>query len=837
NRGPGADGSLGVSIVADGAYAAGAEGINYFGLDGAYSWDSWGGTSRSAPVAAGNMALIYQAYKQKHGEWPTYDVARALMMSGATHLNYDVLTQGAGAVNADRATDIAGGHGGFYALPSTWQPGDYRGTEYPGFANILGPGESDTQTFTLTNDSADPITVSLTDGWMRLVGSKTFDWTSSPIDEESPYNGLVAPDYLIPIDAEDIPADADLMVVRMNLPFEQFDINGNYSVDAGDPANVNSEWRLLVYNWTDVDGDGLLWDDVDGNGVVNHVDADRIKNADWALDLDWENSEIDQYEYMRFGYHRPSGTNYQMWVREPLERMADGLFIGLQHSRRNANQPTTDMTFEIAFYSYEDWDWLSLDEDEITIPAGGSAEFQGTLAVPEGTPYGGYEGAILVEDQTADAEHTTVIPVYVSVAATWDGVGGVEFGGVAADDPDALYSNGSVRGLYDWSWRAESGDWRFFFLDVTEQPAPGTKMIIRTEWGDEAPTDIDTIVLGPKVDGFTNPKSTELDPPIYEPDYYGPYTLDTIGKSPNKNLGDGIWRFDTATGGPEDWLTVPLNEGLHQVLLHNVLHSGKVSTVPFTTTLGTVTVNPSAVELTTDSNSGSFVITFTSGIELEGLTVEAFGLSAPQVYLGQTVTQSATQNPEDDPLNEKNGWKLFPFTLKHASSAEIWTENTSTNDLDMYVFHDANRDGNFAYPDEVIGASETATSEEYVQLLNPRDGDYLVGVFGWDVTGGGEYDLVIQPVQGNSLKVTGAPDTVLPGELVTLTVSYTDAMPDQPFKAVLPLLFNMGGESQPMGKALPAADEPETRTYYGALTLGPSVAPGAVVVPITIIRQ
>jgi len=829
NRGPGADGSIGVDIVADGAYAAGAEGINYFGFDGAYSWDSWGGTSRSAPVASGNMALIYQAYKAKHGTWPTYEVARALMMSGATNLNYDVLTQGAGAVNADRATDVAGGHNGFYAQPSTWQPGDYRGSEYPGFTNILGPGQSDTQTFTLTNDSDKAIKVSLTDGWMRLVDSQTFEWTSSPIDEESAYNGLVVPDYLIPIDAEDIPAGTDLMVVRMNYPFEQFDINGNYSRDTGDPENFNSEWRLLVYNWTDVDGDGLLWDDVDENGVVNHVNSENIKNADWSYDLDWANSEIDQYEYMRFGYNRPSGSTFQMWVREPLEQMADGLFIGLQHSMRNASQPTTDMTFEIAFYSYTDWDWLSLDQTEMVIPAASSIEFQGTLAVPEGTPYGGYEGAILVQDAaqsyvtylpmivndgtgamanggakvTASAyqPHVTVIPVYVSVAATWDGTGSVEFGGAAADDPDALYSNGSVRGLYDWSWRAESGDWRFFFMDVTEQPATGTKMVVRSEWGDAAPTDIDTVVLGPVLDEFTDSESTR-----YDPDYYGPYTLDTIGKSPNRNVAAGIWRFDTATGGAEDWVTASLNEGLHQVLMHNVLHSGVSGTVPFTVTVGTVAVDPITVNLDTDSDSGSFVITFTSGIELDDLAVEAFGLSAPEIYEDQTVTQSDTQEPGDDPLNEANGWKLFPFSLEHASSATIWTDNATTNDIDMYVFFDANADGVFSYPDEVLSSSATGTSSEFVRLLNPEDGDYLVGVFGWDVTGGGTYDLFIQSVQGNDLTVSGAPDSVTPGTPVVLTVDYS--------------------------KTMTAGS-----TYYGALTLGPSVAPGAVVVPIAITRQ
>ena len=34
--------------------------------------------------------------------------------------------------------------------PNEWRVGDYRGTEYPVFANVIAPGDSDSQTFTLT---------------------------------------------------------------------------------------------------------------------------------------------------------------------------------------------------------------------------------------------------------------------------------------------------------------------------------------------------------------------------------------------------------------------------------------------------------------------------------------------------------------------------------------------------------------------------------------------------------------------------------------------------------------------------------------------------------------
>ena len=66
NRGFGANATNGVDVVADGAYAPGDATLNTV-LDGRNAWETWGGTSRSTPVAAGATALVYQAYEKAHG--------------------------------------------------------------------------------------------------------------------------------------------------------------------------------------------------------------------------------------------------------------------------------------------------------------------------------------------------------------------------------------------------------------------------------------------------------------------------------------------------------------------------------------------------------------------------------------------------------------------------------------------------------------------------------------------------------------------------------------------------------------------------------------------------
>jgi len=117
-----------------------------------------------------------------------------------------------------------------------------------------------------------------------------------------------------------------------------------------------------------------------------------------------------------------------------------------------------------------------------TIPNGTIVLRDGRIAavganvdVPADAPYGMYSGSIVL----TNGDDSIVVPVAVAVAAEVsqdaDGAitGSLQFGGedVAEAQQNLLYNNGSVFGANDWTWREESGDWRFFFLDVPNEPA------------------------------------------------------------------------------------------------------------------------------------------------------------------------------------------------------------------------------------------------------------------------------------------------------------------------------------------------------------------------------
>ncbi len=822
NRGPGARGTAGVDVVANGAYAAGDEALNYYSVstwgapNGNLSWASWGGTSRSSPVAMGNLALLYQAYKAKNGVWPSWDVARALLKSASTDLNGDVLTQGAGSVNADRGTAVAGGWYGLYVTPDEWNPGAYQGVDYPAFAHVMTQTQAVSQTFTLKNTGIQTITASIENGNPTLISSKTFTYTVTPamVAAMSP-SSFDAPQLVIPITATAgkilsntwwsniaIPADTQLMVVNMRLPYSQYDANGDY--------NWDNRWRLLMYNWKDVNGDGYVWHDKDKNGVVNYSLSTNA-TIDLNFDPNWSDpaTELDRWEYVRFDYVKPGGTVYQLTIHDPLTRMQDGLFLGLQ--RYAASTVTqTDMTFRIDFYKYMPVTWLSTSEDSAVVPPGASELFTVT-ATTNGTAAGIYEAAIKVTDpggtisgtvfgptgtvpvSATFAAHTSVIPVVMTVAP--DFAQGMTFGGAAqaAAQAGLQYNNAVVRGYADWLWRAESGDWRFFFFDNKTVPAAGTKLLVKNEWADAAPhTDLDTVVMGPTLDVFSRPLDLNPASPTYNPygnpAYYGPYTLDTVGKSPNTNTSAGIWRFNTSTGGAEDWVSAPFTTGLHLIAPHNVLFEGDKFDVPFTTTVGTLSANPYTIDLSTYADQGTQTVVVQSGLALPGMVADAYGLGGPQRFTWNVgFTGPGTIE------------YTYDFTVTHAAKIDIATSSPDISDIDIYLYK---RTGSSWTQ---VASSAGPDANEHILVSRPTDGQYRLGVDNFSGPAG-TVNAVFTIVQGSDLMVAGTTTgTVGANTPVTLTVTYNKAM-------------NPGD------------------VYQGTLLLGPTTAPGAVEIPVTIRR-
>lgn len=750
NRGPSASGGLAPNVVADGAYSSGAIPLNMGAFNGAYAWDIWGGTSRSCPVAAGNLTLVYDAYKSANGVWPTYDVARQLLMNGARDLNYDTLTQGAGMVDAGRSAALAAGDSGVGIAPAYWQPGDFLGEQFPSFANAMHAGESYTGALALTNKGTSSASVQISDAWYQKDGSTSFEVTLDSA-QESPYD-FNRPDYLTDI-TDRIPVGTDLVVARVTQDFEQFAPSGEFGTDPATHNNV----RALVYDWKDQDSDAELWFDEDGNGFVNE-------------------GEIDSGEYMRYTYHNSFANAHEVRVQQPLDRMHDGVFLGLQHNARDEVEGVTTVSVELSFWSRENMPWLSASTTSVGLSPGASMNLGVTANVPAGTPVGVYEGEYRIDDGT----NVAIVPVVMNVVSP---TYGFEFGNVDGT-VETLMPNDRLFGAQDWNWRAESGDWRFYSSDGSAETAlpDGAAWLVHTSWPENGAaaghaTDNDTLLYGPSVDEFS----------LDDPSVFGPYALGLTGGSANNNIGAGIWTFQTNTGTTEEWVAGPLAQGLNTAMVHNVLFDGKAPSTAVSGEAGVISVSPGELPVVSVETTGTESVDFaTYSLPLSGVSAQGYGLA-------RRMEESADTSTNADWLKE--------ITLTNAAYLDIST-SCPGQDIDLYLY----RWTGTAWA--IVGASETSSDQESIRLEAPADGDYLIDVYGYSISGTQTFDVSISCPMGNDLALGGLPPAGLDaGEGFSMSVGWT--------KDRTALLDREG-------------------TYEGIVYLGPTEAPGAVQVPVTL---
>lgn len=763
--GPSARGDQGVDILGDGSRASGNATLNE-SWSGAHAWYTWGGTSRAAPVVVGNAALFYQAFRESYGRWPDIDTAKSILMSGARDINYDPFHQGAGLVNGNRIVDIASGAAGFYVTPNAWVPGDYDGATWPGFTNILLPGESSETWLTVTNPTDNWLFLTAGDRWLQRQHTEEWTFTSSNIADEAielveDNPSATGYDWNMPHYVWDvtsmIPAGTDLMVFRQNYTYDQYDPAGTYNWQ-----QVN-DWYVLIYDWKDNNGDGNVWEDHNGDGTI-------------------QPDEYDMGELVRREYSNSRGNTAYVYAQTPLERSHDGVYIGLFHNQARADVPTTTMTLGLDFYDNVDFPWVDI-AGELAVPPGGEARIKARVHVPGDTPAGMYEGAIWFND----GGWNTTVPVVVNVAGRGYNM---TAGGNAGD---GWYDNGQVYGAQSWRWRAESGDWRFYYADLGANPAGldrlnGTEYwMVSADWGD-LPTDVNVHIFGPALDDFS----------ADEPGYYGPYTLQPIGGSNNGYVGAGVFLTQTSSGSSTEFVGAPYIPGLNLIAIDNVNYAGSAPSEWINLRAGVLSVSHSPITVSRSSNNANYGLTQTivSTMDLSGLVVDGFGLSKPTVYAGQTVLQ-------DDPDDPATASYTKAITLDHAGFLSVAIDGQDGDDLDLYLLYDANGDGAFD-PTETIASSATAAPDEAVSITLPADGDYLIAVHGWSVPAGETtFDLAVNAVQGTSVQATGVPEGgILAGQRYSFRVEIT-----------------AGGY--------------EPGTYSGLITLGPPEGPAAVLIPVT----
>ncbi len=582
-RGPNALGAPKPDLVQVGAFAWTAGPVWLGSGSGASAYTLFGGTSQATPVTSGSAAVMIEAFRRAHDSTPSPFTVKSILKSTAIDLGYDAFVQGAGQVNVYNAAAYALGNAGIRVSSSaTWDNvrpritlpwaqafgfyGQQLSVAPPArpigdtswFAGSLHPGQSTNASFEIEAASG-TVSGTISAVWHTRLGSGLTILTNTSALAGRWLEGFGALSVLPPTA---IPGSADLMVVRAIMPYNYLDSNGDH--------NWDNRSRIIVGDWVDANGDGL--------------------------------PQIGEVRVFNYGYN--AGTTVEARVGFPTMRFAGKPLLWFSQAPAPGHTfVRMPITIQVEFFQRVAWSWITLPGTFSASPTS-PAVWSATLAVPAGTNPGVYEGQILISPATGNV---TAAPVSVVVPRVVDA--STLSAPLTAGGSAQIYDPSSVDGYFDWRWRYEAGDWKLWFVDVTD---PNTVALRADVAWTGSQTDVDIWSLTPS--GVPGDSS------------FSPY------------LGSGRFNWSTRTGTTADYVIVPTSSsfvqpapGLYTFALHDVLFGGGPIREALTGTASVVKLNPRGPVTVVTQPGKTFTVPFTlsTGFDLGGAF---FGLAPPPQF-------------------------------------------------------------------------------------------------------------------------------------------------------------------------------------------------------------
>lgn len=541
----------------------------------------FGGTSMAAPMAAGAAALVIQEMKDS-GQQKVVDPfkVKSILMSSAKDLGNDPFVQGAGRVNALAAVDLVRGQSGAFSAytestaqnilaalaPALETYGSTLGIidsysdnnnhhhyhvpvklqESRWFAGQIEQGSSASTDIVLENPSKKELAVDASSTIEKLVGryevhNSTKLFAIDPTHKEKQFG--FAPNYYdiskLTGSSRRLP-DADLMVARVNFPFNSFMNSTELFADGLRIASI------YAYDWSDYDKDGKV-----GFKEVTMVN----RGGSW-------------------------GTTQEVRIGDPDSRFKGTPVIGVYpvptvfsfwRGDRLINSTAMNYTLTIEFYKRLPNPAVQLDSAHLTVPAGGKAMLKATINTKDDALPGIYYGEILLRGAKQQQQHSVLMPVsyIVTTKPVPKDVPVVVSPGLK-QGPDVerglgLRPNGYVGGLSDMMSRYSAGDWRSYYFNITDPTI--TSMSLKVSWPHNS-TSINVMAFGP--DGKMVASSVPAG--VFQ-EFAGWASNDWLGTSSVSE--GGAFFFSQNSGSNSTAIYVPVNRtGTYSVLLHNTLFHG-----------------------------------------------------------------------------------------------------------------------------------------------------------------------------------------------------------------------------------------------------------------------
>ncbi|HEX7033213.1 MAG TPA: S8 family serine peptidase, partial [Nitrososphaera sp.] len=553
----------------------------------------FGGTSMAAPMVSGAAALVIESLREQ-GQEPDPFKVRTMLMSSAVDLKNDPFVQGSGRVDALAAIDLSEGESGLSVytedtirnILSTMsvaigsysnalsiikggrdimQKLDVEFEDSRWFAGQIAQGGSESTEIVIENHSDETVEVEVMAAKERLVDRYEIHNTTRPFETDPIYNTPefgYNPNYYNLDELGGIPEAADLMVVKVNFPFESF---MNTTELYADYLRIAS---IYAYNWVDADGDG----------EITYTETSMVnRGGSW-------------------------GTLQELRVSDPAEKFTNVPLIGVYpvptifsfwQGDRQINSTAMNYTLTIEFYDRQPNPAITLDGAQdgggvtLEIEPGGREEIRATINVDDGALSGIYYGSILVRPEESDSSIVMPVSYVVTSKPVPKDVPVVVVPAADVEEKDlGLRPNGYVGGTFDMTSRYSAGDWRSYYFSVTDDTI--TSMTLKISWPHNS-TSISAMAFGP--DGRMI--ATTVPSGVFET-FSGWPSNDWLGTTPFSE--GGAFYFSQNAGENATLLHVPVNgTGTYSILLHNTIFHGNTLYEPLQIEAKFSTIMPDSV--------------------------------------------------------------------------------------------------------------------------------------------------------------------------------------------------------------------------------------------------
>ena len=542
------------------------------------SFSLFGGTSMAAPIVSGSAAILIEEMKKQSKDYDSF-LIKNILMSTATDLYNDPLTQGSGLVNVETALDFVNGKNGVFIVHNDKSydnikkilepaiekinstsigfekfqlpPNSFSMTSW--FAGQLLPGDRSTTTFTIENPTNDTLTINVKPQILSLIEKTQFNGTTITKQQDSILNktDVFIPNYVrlselgnqTNLDTffnnnDPIPNESSLMILNVNFPFSDF--MNNTSEIYADDLKISS---LYLYNWIDNNNDTKITSDE--LSMVNRAGS-------WGTVQELRVSEPNEkFDGVPLVGIYPVPTRYSYWLGDTKQ-----------------NSTSMDYTISASYYEKEKWPIIWSESETVSVPAEDSSTVDVTLVAPIDFQTGVYQGFLTFESE----KHIVNAPIsFVIKQPVIENDSTIIIKGTQSDD--ILYGNGFTKGAFDMVNRYMAGDWRQYYFDIQNESI--NTAAIELSWISNN-TNLSVFVMDPSGEII----QTNVPSGVFG-HFMGWASLDWLGNS-IFSQGGGFFpvknKDDTSTV-----LYVPINQtGTYTLLTHSTLFGGELTTEPIT---------------------------------------------------------------------------------------------------------------------------------------------------------------------------------------------------------------------------------------------------------------